>query len=156
MDLATYSVISKTVKLEMTSSLLLSTIINLASARSRQDAPKPSTEGRYDQRQEFRRESNERLFLQIVQSMNPELVGVTLSCTALDVSPGGLRISCQQEIPAGCVIDLWVDDSARPGKFFLSSEVRWAREVQAGIFQVGVQLLQGAATDLDEWRERQS
>jgi hypothetical protein len=141
---------------EMTSTLLLSTIINLSSARKRQDASKPCIEGRYEQRQDFRKDSNERLFLQIVQSTNPELMGVTLSCTALDVSRDGLGISCHQEIPVGCVIDLWVDDSARPGKFFLSSEVRWSREVQAGNFHVGVKLLEGAATDLDEWRERQA
>ncbi len=140
----------------MTSSLLLSTIISLASARNRQNAEKPTIEGHFEQRGEVRRNNNERLFLQIVQSSHQDLVGTTLSCTALDVSPSGLRISCNQDIPMGCIIDLWVDDSARPGKFFLSGEVRWAREKQTGDFQVGVKLLEGAATDLNEWRERQS
>ena len=140
----------------MTSSLLLSTIINLSNARNRQSIDKPMANGRYEQRQETRHDSSERLFLQVVQSTNPDLVGITLSCTTIDVSPNGLQISCSQEIPVGCVIDLWVDDSARPGKFFLSSEVRWSREKQAGNFHVGVQLLEGAATDIQEWRTRQA
>ena len=140
----------------MTSSLLLSTIISLSNARNRQNVDKPTVDGRYEQRQEFRHDSSERLFLQVVQSTNPDLVGITLSCTTLDISRGGLKISCDQEMPVGCVIDLWVDDSARPGKFFLSSEVRWTREKQAGDFHVGVKLLEGAATDIEEWRVRQS
>jgi hypothetical protein len=140
----------------MTNSLLLSTIISLSNARNRQGVEKPTANGRYEQRQEIRHDSGERLFLQVVQSTNPDLVGITLSCTTLDVSTGGIKISCSQEIPVGCVIDLWVDDSTRPGKFFLSSEVRWAREKQLGNFHVGVKLLEGAATDIEEWRSRQS
>ena len=144
---------------EMTSSLLSSTIINLSSVRNRRNAMKSSSKSlskSFEKRQEFRRGTNERLFLQIVQSANADLIGTTVSCTALDVSPNGLRISSNQDIPTGCVIDLWVDDSTRPGKFFLSSEVRWGREKQGGNFDIGVQLLEGSATDLEEWRERQA
>jgi hypothetical protein len=110
----------------------------------------------HEQRKEFRRGSNERLFLQVVQSEDQDMVGTTISCTALNVSPSGLMVACDQRIPEGCFIDLWVDDSARPGKFFLSSEVRWAFESEPGEFRIGVALLEGAATDIEEWRARQA
>jgi hypothetical protein len=48
-----------------------------------------------------------------------------------------------------------VDDNSRAGKFFLSSEVRWVNEAETGEYEVGVALLDGAATDIEEWRERQ-
>ncbi len=142
----------------MTTSLQLSNIINLASVRNERNNIRHIncvSKERHEQRREFRRESSERLFLQIVQSSEQDLVGTTISSTALDVSASGLKVHCSQRIPTGCVIDLWVDDNARPGKFFLSSEVRWVTQSEDGDFEIGVELLDGAATDIEEWRERQ-
>jgi hypothetical protein len=140
----------------MTTFPLLSKIHSLVSIRN---SPDRSVNGRanfeHEQRREFRRGSNERLFLQVVKSEDQDMVGTTISCIALNVSPGGLMVACDQRIPEGCFIDLWVDDSARPGKFFLSSEVRWEVESEPGEFQIGVELLEGAATDIEEWRKRQ-
>ena len=73
----------------------------------------------------------------------------------MDVSGNGLKIESAQALPTGCVLDLWVDDTAQPGKFFLSSEVRWSREGSGG-FMTGLELLDGAATDINIWRERQA
>ncbi|MBD3649525.1 MAG: PilZ domain-containing protein [Pseudomonadales bacterium] len=105
-----------------------------------------------DQRREDRRTSNERLFIQVVDSSDHDLVGTTLSCHALDVSSGGLRVQADRFLPVGCHLDLWVDNSARPGKFFLTSDVRWIRTLEDR-FEFGVQLHEGAATDIQEWRE---
>lgn len=142
----------------MTTLPLLSKIYSLVSELNSRDASTISgrTNFEHEQRKEFRRESNERLFLQIVQSEDEDMVGTTISCMALNVSPGGLMVACDQRIPEGCFIDLWVDDSARPGKFFLSSEVRWETENEPGEYHIGVALLDGAATDIEEWRERQT
>jgi hypothetical protein len=142
----------------MTTFPLLSKIHGVVSALNNRNASAINGRANYEQeqRKEFRRESNERLFLQVVQSDDQDIVGTTISCMALNVSPGGLMVACDQRIPEGCFIDLWVDDSARPGKFFLSSEVRWESENEPGEFQIGVALLDGAATDIEEWRERQS
>ena len=142
----------------MTTSLLLSKIINLASARNRRGKlpVKSHADDHDERRRELRRESSDRLFLQIVQSEEQRLVGTTISSSALDASENGLKIASDQHIPVGCVIDLWVDDSAGPGKFFLSSEVRWVLEDQPGSFKLGVKLLGSTATDIQEWRERQA
>ena len=142
----------------MTTFPLLSKIYSLVSVLNSRDsrAINDRANHEHEQRKEFRRESSERLFLQVVQSDDQDMVGTTISCIALNVSPGGLMVACDQRIPRGCFIDLWVDDSARPGKFFLSSEVRWETENEPGEYQIGVALLDGAATDIEEWRERQS
>ena len=113
-----------------------------------------------DKRMHPRLESSDRLFTQIVLSADaPEAVGSTLSCHAVNLSVGGIQFRSNAPVPAGTLLDLWVDVSNRPGKFFLSGEVRWSRPTgeadDAGQEQwfVGVQLKSGAATDIMDWRE---
>lgn len=139
----------------MTTSLLMSKIIDLTDARrNRRVARRVGEPPRFDQenRKEYRRTSTERLFVQVVEASDPDLVGTTLSCHTLDVSSGGLRVQCSEYIPAGCQLDLWIDNSARPGKFFLTSDVRWVRSVDDQ-YEMGVALHEGSATDIDEWRQ---
>ncbi len=138
----------------MTTSLLFSKIVSLGYAAPRRQTLPTSTE-RQEQRREFRRASQDRLFVQVVDCEDDSQIGTTLSCDALDVSASGLKIASKQPISVGAVLDLWVDDSQRPGKFFLSSRVRWTRR-EEGQFQIGVELINGAATDILEWRDRQS
>ena len=113
-----------------------------------------------DQRLHPRLESDDRLFTQVVLSSNePEIVGTTLSCTAVNLSVGGIQFRTNAPVPAGSLLDLWVDVSSRPGKFFLAGEVRWSRPT--GNFDdkgeqewfIGVQLKSGAATDIVDWRD---
>lgn len=138
------------------SSLLMSKVVDISAARRRRVERDLETDtSSQEKRRELRRSSNERLFVQIVGSQDEELVGTTISCRALDVSASGLRIQAAMLIPAGCQLDLWVDNSEGPGKFFLSSEVRWARIFEGGC-EAGVELYDGAATDIAEWRELQS
>lgn len=140
-----------------TSHLLLSKIIDFTIARNRSQLPPVESDvvEHHEQRRELRRRSNDRLFLQIVQSEDQDLVGTTISSNTLDASANGLKVASDQYIPVGCIIDLWVDDRVKPGKFFLSSEVRWISEDQSGSFALGVELLESAATDVQKWRERQ-
>jgi hypothetical protein len=86
------------------------------------------------------------------------MVGLTLSCRALNFSLGGLQFISSQSLPPGTLLDLWIDASNRPGKFFLSGEVRWARfRAQEGSgesgWKIGVQLRSSAATDYQLWRD---
>jgi hypothetical protein len=108
-----------------------------------------------ERRQNARRASSDRLFVQVVQSDDESKVGHTIACRALDVSANGLRIRLDQEILVGSVLDLWVDDSRKPGKFFLTSEVRWTAPSGPDSFFCGVQLHDGSATDVEAWRSRQ-
>ncbi len=133
-------------------------VIELNSARDRL-RNRPSRT-RDDKRMHARIESDDRLFVQVVLSAaDPDLVGATVSCTAINLSVGGIQFRTDTAIPTGALLDLWVDIKSRPGKFFLAGEVRWTRPAsdpdgsgRAG-WLVGVQLKSGAATDIIDWRE---
>lgn len=145
----------------MTASILLSKIVNFADSVSRRDRNVMNDYQHHDNdnhenRKELRRACNDRLFMQVVQSETEDLVGTTFSCRAVDASKNGLKVTCGQPIPLGCTLDLWVDDSSNPGKFFLSSEVRWVTRDEGDDYHVGVELLEGAATDISAWRLRQA
>ena len=127
-------------------------IIELAAKRAAARNP--------DQRLHPRLESDDRLFTQVVLSSDePQLVGPTLSCTAVNLSVGGIQFRTGAPVPSGALLDLWVDVSSRPGKFFLAGEVRWCRATgekdARGQDQwlIGVQLKSGAATDIVDWRD---
>jgi hypothetical protein len=106
-----------------------------------------------DRRRHLRTESRDRLFAQIVGSPDDQdLVGVTIAGVADNVSVGGLQFSTDCDIPTGTLVDLWVDVHSRPGKFFLTGEVRWSHETADGAWYVGVQLSPGTATDIEEWQ----
>ena len=131
-----------------------SNIVELANARN-QNRGSPQ-----DQRLHPRLESDDRLFTQVVlSSEDPDLVGTTLSCTAVNLSVGGIQFRTNSAVPTGSLLDLWVDVSSRPGKFFLAGEVRWSRPAGTsnpsgeGEWFIGVQLKSGAATDIIDWRD---
>ena len=128
-------------------------IIQLDAARSR-------TRRSSDKRMHPRMDSDDRLFSQVVLSADePDMVGTTLSCTAVNLSVGGIQFRTTAPDPTGSLLDLWVDVSSRPGKFFLAGEVRWSRPTGesdingAEQWFVGVQLKSGAATDIIDWRD---
>lgn len=133
-----------------------SNVIELDSARQRVQAAKADRQ-HDDKRMHPRLQSNDRLFAQVVLSAErPELVGRTLSCRAINLSVGGIQFRTDQPVPPGSLLDLWVDVANRPGKFFLSGEVRWSRPTKGDDnveHFIGVQLKSGAATDFLDWRE---
>lgn len=113
-----------------------------------------------DKRMHPRLDSDDRLFTQVVLAADePDLVGATLSCNAVNMSMGGIQFKTNRAVPVGTLLDLWVDVSSRPGKFFLAGEVRWSRPTQetdengCEMHFVGVQLKSGAATDILDWRD---
>jgi Tfp pilus assembly protein PilZ len=133
-------------------------VIQLQPVRNRLRRPGRTTRARDDKRMHPRIESDDRLFVQVVLSAaDPDLVGTTLSCKAVNLSVGGIQFRADSAIPNGALLDLWVDIRSRPGKFFLAGEVRWSRplndaQAEDG-FLIGVQLKSGAATDILDWRE---
>lgn len=128
-------------------------IIEIASVRAH------PRQRNHDKRMHPRIESNDRLFTQVVLSADdPNLVGTTLACTAVNMSVGGIQFRTSAPVPIGALLDLWVDIPSRQGKFFLTGEVRWTRpgDLDAdglSLWFVGVQLRSGAATDISTWRD---
>jgi hypothetical protein len=109
--------------------------------------------GTGDQRAEDRAISGEKLFIQVTQAEETQLVGKTISCIAVDASAHGIKLITEEFIPVGCLLDLWVDDLSRPGKYFLSGDIRWTQKVNASNTMIGVRLQDGVATDIDQWRD---
>jgi hypothetical protein len=107
---------------ELTAMTRDNNVIELNSARDRL-RNRPSR-NRDDKRMHARLDSDDRLFVQVVLSAaDPDLVGTTVSCTAINLSVGGIRFRTDSAIPTGALLDLWVDPQSS-GKFFLAGEVR--------------------------------
>ncbi len=106
-----------------------------------------------EQRSEIREITGERLFVQITQASDKDLVGKTRACKAIDASAHGIKFLADDFIPVGCLLDLWVVDNSRPGKFFLSGDARWTHKVGHVSTMVGVRLQDGLATDIESWKE---
>lgn len=131
----------------------VSNVVDLSAVRlQRGMAPMQLRRVVRDRRRHLRSESRDRLFAQLVAAQDhPELVGTTLTGIADNVSVGGLQFTTDRDLPIGALLDLWVDIHSRPGKFFLTGEVRWTRDNEDGAWYVGVQLNPGTATDIEEW-----
>lgn len=107
-----------------------------------------------ERRIEYRAACDARLFAQITSSSEPDLIGTTFSCRAIDVSAGGLCLSSESFVPEGSKLDIWVENDSRPGKYFLTSDVRWVdTSGDTGGCTVGVELHESPTTDIDQWRQ---
>ena len=113
----------------------------------------PVEPGSQDNRSEIRVASRESLFVQITQSSEKNLIGKTMACKAVDASGHGIKFLAEGSIPDGCLLDLWVDDLQRLGKYFLSADVCWSREAGKVSTVIGVRLQEGLATDIQHWKD---
>ena len=131
-----------------------SNVVDLASLRTRRLRLVPELRKRpHEQRTFPRREVTERLFIQVVGCVpDPQLAGTTFSANAADMSASGVRVRGPRALPIGTLVDLWIDIRGHAGKFFLAGEVRWTNLDDSGHI-IGIELRQGAATDIAEWRE---
>ena len=108
-----------------------------------------------DRRQHSRQARDERVVVQIVSSTHDTLPpGTVVRCSTKDVSPTGIRIQLDQQVPEGFQLELWVEVSNHPTKFYLSGEVKWCRELdQAKRYLVGVELRDADTEDFKQWQE---
>lgn len=108
-----------------------------------------------DRRQHARQPRDERVVVQIVSSTRDTLPpGMVVRCATKDVSPRGIRIQLDQQVPEGFLVELWIEISNHPSKFFLAGEVKWCQELDEGKrYLVGVELKEGETEDFKLWRE---
>ena len=98
---------------------------------------------------------DDRLFIQILSaSENPDLVGVTLSCSMVDISRHGIRLGIDQEAPVDSEIELWIDVKGMAGKYFLSGVIKWCYELDSDstAYELGIELVDMALTDYGLWQ----
>ena len=108
-----------------------------------------------DRRQHARQPRDERVVVQIVSSTRDTLPpGTVVRCATKDISPRGLRIQLDQKVPEGFQLELWVEISNHPTKFFLAGDVKWCQEVEEGKrYLVGIELNEDKTEDLAVWQE---
>ena len=107
-----------------------------------------------DRRQSNRQPRDERVVVQIVSSTRDTLPpGTVVRCSTKDVSPEGLRIQLDQQVPEGFELELWVEISNHSSKFYLAGVVKWCQELEGGKrYLVGVSLTEGKTEDLEQWQ----
>lgn len=105
-----------------------------------------------ERRQTPRQTRGERFSLRILaidEASPPD--SLTVACTTVDVSVGGLRLRLNERIETGSRVDLSVQAARLQGKLLVSGEVRWS--VQDGKNHlIGIQLQERRGFDLSEWR----
>ncbi len=108
-----------------------------------------------DRRQHARQPRDERVVVQIVSSTRDAMPpGTVVRCSAKDVSSRGLKIQLDQQLPKGFLLELWIEISNHPGKFFLAGEVKWCQELDEGKrYLIGVELKEGETDDFKLWQE---
>jgi Tfp pilus assembly protein PilZ len=108
-----------------------------------------------DRRQHSRQPRDERVVVQIVSSTHDTLPpGTVVRCSTKDVSRSGLRIQLDQKVSEGFRVELWVEISGHPTKFFLAGEVKWCRVLEESKrYLVGVELHEGETGDFKLWQE---
>jgi len=108
-----------------------------------------------DRRQHIRQPRDERVVIQVASSTRDTLPpGTVVRCSTRDVSTRGIRIQLDQQVPEGYLLELWIEISNHPGKFFLAGEVKWCQERDEGKrYLVGVELKQDETEDFKLWQE---
>ena len=139
----------------------------------------PDLADQSEQRAHPRYEDEQQLLAQIVMSPSQQFSpGQLVRGRTVDVSLGGLQFHCAEQLAPRTLLDLWIDASDTPEKFFLIAVVRWCRAIPKthatpgttavhGVIQgrpsldpssgtgyaIGAALRQSAATDHSRWRD---
>ncbi|MFW2374325.1 MAG: PilZ domain-containing protein [Gammaproteobacteria bacterium] len=112
--------------------------------------------GKFNERRDSPRlMRDDRLFIQILAaSEKPELVGMILSCSTVDISRQGIRLGVDQEAPVNSEIELWIDVKGRAGKYFLNGFIKWCYELDSDSrpYELGIELNDKVLTDYEVWQ----
>ncbi len=104
-----------------------------------------------EQRREARIDINIRFFVHIHESENePDMVGQSLQCEAVDFSEHGLQFSSESEISVKTLLNITIGVGEPFAMYSLRGEVRWVRR-SGDLFLTGVLLLPEASMDLEQW-----
>lgn len=89
---------------------------------------------------------------ELIESPMDDDVGFQFSTEIIEVSDGGLRLTCPREISAG-VLDLWVTVSGIDQKFHLNGQVKWSAEQETGRHELGVEIINNPLTSIGLWQQ---
>ena len=104
-----------------------------------------------DKRKESRKDYNLRFFVHVHNSeADADMVGMSLTCEAVDVSAHGIQFSTNVELTAGTVLNITIGIGEPFAMYLLRGEVRWVRAAEDE-YLMGVLLQSAEDTDLDRW-----
>ncbi len=74
-------------------------------------------------------------------------------CNSLDISREGVRVSIDQFIDTGTILQLGLELPAADAPLYFAAEVCWCRNLgKFEGYQAGFRLLDSDGTDLEQWR----
>lgn len=105
-----------------------------------------------DKRRESRVPNSIRFFVHVHEcEAEPDLVGVSIACEAVDFSRHGLQLRADEALPAGTLLNVTIGISDPFMMYLLRGEVRWNRPVDDDIHATGIMLHQTPGTDFEAW-----
>ncbi len=104
-----------------------------------------------DNRAEQRIEHQIRFFVHVHECVeDPDMVGVSIACEALDFSSHGLQLKTDQTLPVKTLLNITIGIGDPFAMYLLRGEVRWAKAA-VGEAYMGILLSNEEGTDLDAW-----
>lgn len=105
-----------------------------------------------DKRSEARIPHNVRFFVHIHECEDdPDMVGVSIACEAIDFSPKGLQFRTDQSLISGSLLNITIGIGQPFAMYLLRGEVRWVREIDSD-FAMGILLHAAEGTDFEVWQ----
>lgn len=107
-----------------------------------------------DKRGESRVSHNIRFFVHVSEcDEDPDLIGVSVSCEAIDFSANGLQFRTDHVIPIGSMLNITIGIGSPFAMFLLAGEIKWITEKDDECL-LGVLLQDLQGTDYADWTER--
>ena len=107
-----------------------------------------------EKRQHLRLPVESRIFIELVSPrVGSAESGTVAMCHTLDISRGGLRVSLDQELTVGAILQIGVQLPDADDTLYLAGEVRWCRPMQESPqgWSAGFKLLNAGDSDIDSW-----
>ena len=105
-----------------------------------------------DKRSEARVPKNVRFFVHVHEcDEDPDMVGVSIACEAVDFSPHGLQLRTDALLHPGTILNITIGIGEPFAMYLLRGEVRWNREAGSD-FACGCLLFDADGTDFAAWQ----
>ena len=104
-----------------------------------------------EQRAEERVDISLRFFVQVHESEeDPDMVGLSLECEAIDFSAHGMQFSTNSELSIGALVNVTVGVADPFAMYMLRDQARWVRN-KDDVYFMGVLINQDEDTDIVRW-----
>ena len=109
-----------------------------------------------EKRQHLRLPVESRIFIELVSPrVGSAESGTVAMCNTLDISRGGLRVSLDQELTVGAILQIGVQLADADDTLYLAGEVRWCRPMQESQqgWSAGFKLMNAVDSNLEKLYE---